>query len=467
MASEHKRIAKNTLYLYLRMILVLGVSLYSSRVLLQSLGVVDLGIYNLIGGIIVSLSFLNSSLAGASSRFITYALGEGIVEKVRAYYATLQFLHLALAILLLVVTQLFAHYLVYSVLDIPVDRADTAFWLLQCSAISAAVSIIAVPDNSLIMAHERMDIYAYIAIGEAMLKLLSVCLLSYLEADRLLYFGIFTLISQIIIRLAYLIVCRSKFKQERAKPRYDKAIGKEVLGFVGWNASGSLSVIGYTQGINILLNLFFGPVANAARGFAVQIQAAVENIILGFQTAVRPQIIKQYALGNKEEVYKLVLISSKYGFFLTLLLVAPLFTSIEAILRLWLGEVPPYTVGMSVMFLCVELAPPYGNTCYGKHSKIPDLRRGHTSACHSNCVSFTQVHQHIPLSSHRSISTSGVCSPARTYIYSSNPDGTFYTMLSILSFPNRRGIHGLVYTGLCTQRIYYRARFGSYWTSES
>ena len=358
MASEHKRIAKNTLYLYLRMILVLGVSLYSSRVLLQSLGVVDLGIYNLIGGIIVSLSFLNSSLAGASSRFITYALGEGIVEKVRAYYATLQFLHLALAILLLVVTQLFAHYLVYSVLDIPVDRADTAFWLLQCSAISAAVSIIAVPDNSLIMAHERMDIYAYIAIGEAMLKLLSVCLLSYLDADRLLYFGIFTLISQIIIRLAYLIVCRSKFKQERAKPRYDKAIGKEVLGFVGWNASGSLSVIGYTQGINILLNLFFGPVANAARGFAVQIQAAVENIILGFQTAVRPQIIKQYALGNKEEVYKLVLISSKYGFFLTLLLVAPLFTSIEAILRLWLGEVPSYTVGMSVMFLCVELVSP-------------------------------------------------------------------------------------------------------------
>ena len=358
MASEHKRIAKNTLYLYLRMILVLGVSLYSSRVLLQSLGVVDLGIYNLIGGIIVSLSFLNSSLAGASSRFITYALGEGIVEKVRAYYATLQFLHLALAILLLVVTQLFAHYLVYSVLDIPVDRADTAFWLLQCSAISAAVSIIAVPDNSLIMAHERMDIYAYIAIGEAMLKLLSVCLLSYLDADRLLYFGVFTLVSQIIIRLAYLIVCRSKFKQERAKPRYDKAIGKEVLGFVGWNASGSLSVIGYTQGINILLNLFFGPVANAARGFAVQIQAAVENIILGFQTAVRPQIIKQYALGNKEEVYKLVLISSKYGFFLTLLLVAPLFTSIEAILRLWLGEVPPYTVGMSVMFLCVELVSP-------------------------------------------------------------------------------------------------------------
>lgn len=358
MASEHKRIAKNTLYLYLRMILVLGVSLYSSRVLLQSLGVVDLGIYNLIGGIIVSLSFLNSSLAGASSRFITYALGEGIVEKVRAYYATLQFLHLALAILLLVVTQFFAHYLVYSVLDIPVDRADTAFWLLQCSAISAAVSIIAVPDNSLIMAHERMDIYAYIAIGEAMLKLLSVCLLSYLDADRLLYFGVFTLISQIIIRLAYLIVCRSKFKQERAKPRYDKAIGKEVLGFVGWNASGSLSVIGYTQGINILLNLFFGPVANAARGFAVQIQAAVENIILGFQTAVRPQIIKQYALGNKEEVYKLVLISSKYGFFLTLLLVAPLFTSIEAILRLWLGEVPPYTVGMSVMFLCVELVSP-------------------------------------------------------------------------------------------------------------
>ena len=346
MASEHKRIAKNTLYLYLRMILVLGVSLYSSRVLLQSLGVVDLGIYNLIGGIIVSLSFLNSSLAGASSRFITYALGEGIVEKVRAYYATLQFLHLALAILLLVVTQFFAHYLVYSVLDIPVDRADTAFWLLQCSAISAAVSIIAVPDNSLIMAHERMDIYAYIAIGEAMLKLLSVCLLSYLDADRLLYFGVFTLISQIIIRLAYLIVCRSKFKQERAKPRYDKAIGKEVLGFVGWNASGSLSVIGYTQGINILLNLFFGPVANAARGFAVQIQAAVENIILGFQTAVRPQIIKQYALGNKEEVYKLVL------------MVAPLFTSIEAILRLWLGEVPPYTVGMSVMFLCVELVSP-------------------------------------------------------------------------------------------------------------
>ena len=359
MAVEHKRIAKNTLYLYLRMILVLGVSLYTSRVLLQSLGVIDLGIYNLIGGIIASLSFLNSSLAGASSRFITHALGVGLVEKIRRYYATLQFLHIALALLFIFVTQIFAHYLVYTMLDIPPERADTAFWLLQFFTVSAAVSIVSVPDSALIMAHERMDLYAYIAIGEAGLRLLAVILISFLDVDRLLYFGLFTLGIQLLVNLSYALTSRSLFRDERARPRYDKAIGNEVLGFVGWNASGSLSVIGYTQGINILLNIFFGPIANAARGFAVQIQTAIENIILSFQTAVRPQIIKQYAQNQKEEVYKLVLMSSKYGFYLTLLLVAPLLISIEAILNLWLGEIPPYTVEMSVLFLCVELISPF------------------------------------------------------------------------------------------------------------
>ncbi|WP_455513357.1 lipopolysaccharide biosynthesis protein [Porphyromonas sp.] len=359
MATGHKQIAKNTLFLYLRMILVLGVSLYTSRVLLQSLGVVDLGVYNLIGGVIVSLSFLNSSLAGASSRFITHALGEGLIEKIRRYYSTLQFLHIALALLFIIVTQLFAHYLVYSMLDIPTERADTAFWLLQLFSISTAASIISVPDSSLIMAHERMDIYAYVAIGEALLRLCAVILISRLEVDRLLYFGLFTLAIQLLVNLSYSLVSHYLFNEERAKPRYDKLIGKEVLGFVGWNASGSLSVIGYTQGLNILLNLFFGPIANAARGFAVQIQTAIENIILSFQTAVRPQIIKQYAQGQKEAVYTLILMSSKYGFYLTLLLVAPLLISIESVLNLWLGEIPPYTVEMSVIFLCVELISPF------------------------------------------------------------------------------------------------------------
>lgn len=341
------------------MILVLGVSLYTSRILLQSLGVVDLGIYNLIGGIIASLSFLNSSLAGASSRFITHALGEGSIQRIRAYYATLQYLHIALALLFIVVAQLFAHYLVYSVLDIPVDRRDTAFWLLQLFTISASISIISAPDSALIMAHERMDLYAYIAIGEAGLRLLAVISLRIFVQDRLFYFGVLTLGIQLLVNLSYGLTSRSLFKYERAKPRYDKAIGREVLSFVGWNASGSLSVIGYTQGLNVLLNIFFGPIANAARGFAVQIQTAVENIILSFQTAVRPQIIKQYAQNQREEMFQLVLMSSKYGFYLTILLIIPLLLSIESILSLWLGEVPPYTVEMSILFLCVEFISPF------------------------------------------------------------------------------------------------------------
>lgn len=358
MAIEHRRIAKNTIYLYVRMILVLGVSLYTSRALLHALGIVNLGVYNLIAGVVVSLSFLNSSLAGAASRFITFALGKGNIDLVRKYYGTLRLLHTLLALLLLFAIGLVGSYLVYSWLDIPPNNRSSALVLLYLSSASMAVSILSVPDNSLLIANERMDVYAYISMIEVALKLLAVIAIQMFGGDKLINYGLFLLIVQLFVRLMYFTQAQRLYSSQRSRARYSAEVGREVFSYVGWNASGTLSVIGYTQGLNILLNLFFGPVVNAARGFAVQIQSSVENIILGFQTAVRPQIVKSYASGELEEMHELVIQASKYGYYLTLLIVVPLLISLKSILLLWLGEIPTYTLGMATVFLLMELISP-------------------------------------------------------------------------------------------------------------
>lgn len=375
MSSERGRIIKNSLYLYFRMILIVVVSLYSSRVLLQTLGVVDLGIYNLVGGIIVMLSFLNSSLAGASSRFLIYALGEGNTDKMRAYYSALRFLHIALAVLVLILAQSVGVYFIYNVLDIPESRLHAAFWLLQCSALSALAPILWVPDNSLMIAYERMDVYAYISILEAILKLCIIYLVQWIDFDKLILYGLLYLGVQVVIRGFYSLYSRRLFSEVRGLPRYNREVNREILTYMGWTSIGSLAVIGYTQGLNVLLNIFFGPMVNAARGFAVQMQASVGNIIVAFQTAVRPQIIKSYANDDMSNMHSLILSASRYGFYLSLCLVAPLLLSLEHIYILWLGEIPKYVLGISAILLVVELLSSFKNPLLSAIHATGDIKR--------------------------------------------------------------------------------------------
>lgn len=351
--DNNKRIAKNTILLYIRMIFLMGVTLYTSRIILQVLGVTDFGIYNVVGGIVSMLGFVSGSLSGATSRFITFELGKGSEEDVRRVFRCSVTVHYILAIVVLILAETIGLWFVLSKMVIPADRMFAAMWVYQCSVITFLVSILSVPYNALIIAHERMNAFAYISIFEALAKLGIVFLLMWSPYDRLVVYAVLILSVQVIVRILYTIYCNRHFSESSAKWLWNKELSRNIAVYAGWTMNGNLAVIGYTQGLNILLNMFFGPVVNAARGIAVQIQSAVLQLIGNFQMAVRPQITKSYAQGNLEYMHSLILNSSRYSFFLLLLMSVPILMNIEYILHLWLGIVPEHTVNFSRLMILV------------------------------------------------------------------------------------------------------------------
>lgn len=342
--NNNKRIAKNTVLLYFRMLLTIVVSLYTSRVILNVLGIEDFGVFNVVGGVIAILGFLSGSLSGASSRFITYALGKGDEQELKKIFSSVLFVHFILAAIVIFVGETIGLWFVCNKLVIPVGRMTAALWVYHCSILTAVISIISVPYNSLIIAHERMSAFAYISIIEVVLKLLIVWLLIYLPYDKLIIYAILYLLIQVIVRIIYSHYCTNHFFESRTMPSCSSKRVKEICIYAAWTMNGNLAVIGYTQGLNILLNLFFGPVVNAARGIAVQVEAAVMTFVQNFQLATRPQIIKSYAVSDLQYMHKLVVASSKYGFYLIMIISFPILLCIASILRLWLGVVPDYTV---------------------------------------------------------------------------------------------------------------------------
>ena len=254
------------------------------------LGVSDYGIFNVVGGVIAMLSFLNNSLSGASSRFITFALGKGNSEEIKQTFSTVLWVHLVISLAVLLIGETAGLWFVYNKLVIPTERMTAALWVYHCSILTTIVSIISVPYNSLIIAHERMNAFAYISILEVVLKLLIVCLLFYSSYDKLIAYAILYLAIQIVIRLCYNGYCSKHFAESRVRPHNYPQLTRKIFTYAGWTMNGYLAIVGYTQGINILLNLFFGPVVNAARAIAVQVQAAVMTFVQNFQTAIKPQI---------------------------------------------------------------------------------------------------------------------------------------------------------------------------------
>ena len=270
-STNNRRIAKNTLLLYFRMLLMIGINLYTSRVILQVLGVEDFGINNVVGGVITMLGFLTGSLAGASSRYITYDLGKGDMEIMKKTFGNILSIHLLLAGLVVVIGETIGLWFMTTQLQIPETRETAAFWVYQFSIISFVLSVISVPYNASIIAHEKMSAFAYISIVDAVLKLLIVYLLLVISYDKLIVYAALFCCIQIFDRIVYSIYCRKHFEETRSKLSFDKKLFKEIFAFAGWTMNGSLAVIGYTQGINVLLNIFFGPAVNAARGIAVQV----------------------------------------------------------------------------------------------------------------------------------------------------------------------------------------------------
>lgn len=353
--NNNRRIAKNTLFLYFRMILTMLVSLYTSRIVLKSLGISDYGIYNVVAGVITMLGGITGSLAGTCSRYITVALGKNDFKYLRDVFGSTLMVQILLSIVVLVLGESIGLWFVLNKLVIPPERLSAAFWVYQFSIITSIMSLLNVPYNALIIAHEKMDVFAFISIFEVVTKLIGVYLLTYIRYDGLITYGIIILIIQLSSRFINTAYCRIKFKECVHALRWNASLLKEIASYSSWNSLSYLAIAGCTQGLNILINMFFGPAVNAARGIAVQIQNATTQLCANFQMAINPQIIKSCASGNYGNMHKLVVYSSRCSYYIMLLVIVPLIINARFVLDLWLESVPEHTVAFVRLTLLIAL----------------------------------------------------------------------------------------------------------------
>ena len=342
--SNNKRIAKNTILLYMRMLLTMGITLFTSRVILRVLGVEDYGIYNLVGGVIAMFGFVSASLATATQRFVTFELGKESNGDPATVFSTCLLLHIIIALCIVLVAEPIGVWFIVNKLVIPTHRLTAAIWVFHFSIISSFVLIVSVPFNAEIVAHEKMSAFAMISIVEATLKLLIVYSLLLTDRDRLIVYGALILLTQLLIQCLYFTYCKRHFKEVTLRLRADRKRMKEIGSFASWSILGNVSYLTYTQGLNLLLGTFFMPAVNAARGIALQVQGAVNSFVANFQTAINPQITKTFAAGQITEMHKLVFRSSRFSFYLLLIISLPFLLETEKILKIWLGIVPDYTV---------------------------------------------------------------------------------------------------------------------------
>lgn len=375
MNPENRRIAKNTLMLYVRMLFTMAVSLYTSRVVLNTLGVTDYGIYNVVGGVISLLGFVTTSMSAASSRYITYDLGRGDMNVMKRTFGNIKTIHLILAGIILLVGETVGLWFVLNRLHIPQERLYAAVWVYQLSVLTAMLGVVSVPYNATIIAHERMKTFAYIGLVDALLKLLIVYVLQIVPYDRLVIYAILLFLVQVFDRIVYGFYCIRHFEETHAKCKIDKRQFKKIFSFAAWTMNGNLAVAGYTQGINILLNLFYGPAVNAARGIAVQVQGAVQGFCANFQMALNPQLTKSYAKGDLRHMHDLLKLSSKFSFYILFLIALPLMFEAPLILKCWLGIVPEHTENFLRLVLCSGLLTTLSNPLIVSVHATGDLKK--------------------------------------------------------------------------------------------
>lgn len=350
--NPNKRIAKNTLYLYFRSILVMAISVYTSRIILQTLGVEDFGIYNVVGGFVGMFSILSSSLVNASQRFISFEMGKSCPQLKKVFNGTLS-IHIILALVLFVLFESFGVYFLYTKLNISDYRINAAFWVFQCSVLTFCVNLISIPYNASIVAHEKMKAFAYISLIDVVAKLVMVYMLKIVTVDKLIVYAFMMMAIAVILRFIYGWYCSKNFSECKFKFSIDKILFKDMLSFSGWNFIGSTATILVTQGINVLTNIFFGVWLNAARGIAEQVNTAINSFIANFMTAMNPQITKSYASGDYDYMNNLMVSGAKYATILFWFLSLPVFVETEYILEMWLVDVPPYApvfVRLSIIY---------------------------------------------------------------------------------------------------------------------
>ena len=345
-AENNKRIAKNTAMLYIRMLVIMAVTLYTSRVVLEVLGVEDFGIYNVVGGVVAMFSILSGSLSAAISRFITFELGKGEKGQLKEVFSSAITIQLGLSMIVILLAETIGVWFLNCKMNISPDRLYAANWVLQCSLLTFAMSLISVPYNASIIAHEHMKAFAYISILDIFLKLFSIIFLKYIPlcCDELIAYSLLLLCVSIIIRFVYYVYCRKNFKECAVLFSLSKKNFVQMLKFAGWNFIGASSAILKNQGVNILLNLFAGSLVNAARGIAVQVHAAVLSFCNSFTTALNPQITKKFAADDREYAIKLSFLGARLSFYLMTLISLPLLIETKQILILWLNYFPDYTI---------------------------------------------------------------------------------------------------------------------------
>lgn len=351
-----RRIAKNTIFLYLRMLILLVINLYVARLILNALGEDDYGLYNVVGGIVLLFTVVNGVLTAGTSRFLTFDLGKGDLESLRKTFSAAFTMHCIVALIVFLLSETVGLWFLNTQLVIPNDRIITANWLFQFSIISAMLSLTQVPYSSTIVSHERMDVYAWAGLSEGIFKLIMSLSLVYIEFnDKLIAYGLMILFWNLSLQIFYRYYCMRNFSESKLMLIKDKSVYKKMLSFSMWDLGGALGGVANSQGINFLLNIFFGLVANAARGLAVHVETALQGFANNFTTAVRPQIVKSYASMNYKGFFKLIFESSKYSYFLLLIVTLPLLIECEYVLTLWLINVPNYTVTFIRWIMAVNL----------------------------------------------------------------------------------------------------------------
>ncbi len=356
-SENNKRIAKNTLFLYFRQILVMAVSLYTVRVVLDVLGEEDYGIYNVVGGFVALFNILSGALSVAIGRFITYEMGQPDVTtlRLRRIFSSSLLIQIAVGLVITLLIGAFGVWFVGHKMVISADRLEVALYVLGFSTLSFFINLLSIPYNALIIAHEQMKVFAYISIIEVILKLLVAYLLLVSPVDKLWLYALSMVLVALIVRFTYVAYCKHHFAECRFMWGFDKQLLSRMFAFSGWAFLGNGAIVLKDQGSNVLLNLFGGPAVNAAQGIAMQVNAAVYNFVLNFMQASNPQITKNYAAGNLEAMYSLIIRCSKFSFFIMLMILLPLCAGADYVLRLWLVDVPAHTVNFVVLILMYSL----------------------------------------------------------------------------------------------------------------
>lgn len=355
LTAEDKKIAKNSFALYIQMFLGMLVGFYTSRVVLDVLGVEDFGLYNVVGGVVALFTILNSAMSSSSSRFLTFELGGGNLKRLKQIFGVTLLIHLAIALLIALVAIPLGLWFIKNKMQIDSSRMYAAELVFYVSVLTTCSSVVMVPFQATIIAHERMSIYAYASVVELLAKLSIALLLPFLGFDKLIGYALMLLGVHVIMQIFYFFYCRHHFAETKSGLSWDRGLIKEMSSFAGWSLFGDSAVLMMTQGLNILLNVFFGTAVNASRGIAVQVQGVLTRFVGGFQTALNPQIIKRYAAKELREMHRLIFASSRYSFYVMLIVSLPVLLEMDTLLGWWLKEVPEHTATFLKIMIGISL----------------------------------------------------------------------------------------------------------------